>query len=176
MEDLKYWIWLSRIEGVTPKEILEILEKFKEPKEIYNKTKEELILFGIREKIAKEITKSEYKQNLDKYIEYMQRNNIKTITIREKSYPESLKKIYDPPILLYIKGNKKILNEKGIAIVGSRICTSYGKFVAKKISYNLSINNINVISGLALGIDSCAHLGSLAGNRQNCCSFRVRIR
>ena len=165
MEDLKYWIWLSRIEGVTPKTILDLLHIFKKPENIFNKTKEELIALDVKESIAQKVTQMEYKSNLDKYIDYLKQNEIQVIPINDNYYPKALKKIYDPPAVLYLKGNKDVLNETGIAIVGSRICTSYGQYVAKKISYNLAINNINIISGLALGIDTCSHLGCLAANR-----------
>ena len=63
---------------------------------------------------------------------------IEKISINEKEYPQQLKNIYDPPQYLYVLGNKKILNQKGIAIVGSRKCTNYGKEMAIKISEELS--------------------------------------
>ncbi len=161
MEDLKYWIWFSRIENLAPKTLYKLLERFNTPKEIWNKTKEELILEGLKEKHINEITKIKYRENLDRYLEYMQKNNINIITIYDKEYPDKLKVIYDPPVVLYVKGNKNILNEKSIAIVGCRLCTEYGKNTAEKLAYNLSINNINIVSGLARGIDSYAHKGSL---------------
>lgn len=161
MNDLKYWIWLSRIDNLTPKKILDLLNKFGEPKLIFNKTKEELISSGIKEKDAIEILKEKYKKNLDKYLEYMHKNKIQTITIKDKDYPQNLKQIYDAPIVLYLKGNRKLLNEKFIAMVGCRLCTSYGASTAKKIAYDLSLNNINIISGLARGIDKYSHIGCL---------------
>ena len=164
MEDLEYWIWLSRIEGITPKRLLEILEIFKEPKILFYKTKEELFKSGVSIKDAENITKEEYKKNLKRYLEYIKKNNIEIITINDEYYPIRLKQIYDPPLVIYLKGNKNILNDKSIAIVGSRICTNYGKEVARKIAYDLSTNNINVISGLAKGIDANAHIGSLNAN------------
>lgn len=86
---------------------------------------------------------------------------IEKISINEKKYPQQLKNIYDPPQCLYVLGNKNILNQKGIAIVGSRKCTNYGKEMAIKISEELSKNKINIISGLAIGIDSYAHFGNI---------------
>ena len=163
MKDIEYWIWLSRIEGLNPKFLNELLEKYDNPKAIWNKTKEELLEDGIKESYANEIINNIYRQNLHKYLKYMKENSIDIITIKDKEYPHKLKVIYDPPIVLYIKGNKKILNEKAIAIVGCRLCTNYGADVAKKIAYTLSLNNINVISGLAKGIDSFAHKGSITG-------------
>ena len=86
---------------------------------------------------------------------------IEKISINEKEYHQQLKNIYDPPQCLYVLGNKNILNQKGIAIVGSRKCTNYGKEMAIKISEELSKNKINIISGLAIGIDSYAHFGNI---------------
>jgi len=161
MKDIEYWIWLSRIEGLNPKILNELLEKYNNPKTIWNKTREELLEDGIKEKHINEITNSNYRKNLDKYLKYMNQNNIEIITIKDKYYPDKLKVIYDPPVVLYVKGNKKILNEISVAIVGCRSCTTYGQNISKKLAYNLSLNNINVISGLARGIDSFAHQGSL---------------
>lgn len=93
---------------------------------------------------------------------------IEEISIHSKEYPEQLKNIYDPPQKLYILGNKEILKQKGIAVVGTRNATEYGKRIALEISKDLSLNGINIISGLALGIDTCAHIGNLkAQNSSN---------
>lgn len=161
MKDIEYWIWLSKIEGLNPKLLNDLLEKYENPKIIWNKTKQELIQGGIKEIYANQITSSIYRENIDKYLKYMNDNNIEIITINDKKYPDKLKVIYDPPIVLYVKGNKNILNDKAISIVGCRMCTKYGENIARKMAYNLSLNNINVISGLARGIDSYAHEGTL---------------
>lgn len=86
---------------------------------------------------------------------------IEEISIESKEYPEQLREIYDAPLKLYALGNKEILKQTGIAIVGSRNATEYGKKVALQFAKDLSKNGINIISGLALGIDTCAHLGTL---------------
>lgn len=163
MKDIEYWIWLSIIEGLNPKVSNDLLEKYNNPKIIWNKTREELLEEGIKEKHANEIVNNIYRQNLDKYLKYMNENNIDIITIKDKSYPDKLKVIYDPPVVLYLKGNKNILNQKSMAIIGCRSCTKYGENISKKLAYNLSLNNINIISGLARGIDSFAHRGALDG-------------
>lgn len=86
---------------------------------------------------------------------------IEEISIESKEYPEQLREIYDAPLKLYVLGNKEILKQSSIAIVGARKATEYGKEVALQFSKDLSKNGINIISGLALGIDTCAHLGTL---------------
>lgn len=95
---------------------------------------------------------------------YLAKYNIKLITIKEKEYPEKLKHIENPPICLYVLGNEKLLNEKSIAIIGSRNHSDYGKTVALGFSYWLAKNDITVISGLAKGIDSFAHFGTIQAN------------
>ena len=91
----------------------------------------------------------------------MEKNNIDIISIEDNEYPELLRKIYSPPINIYIIGNKNILNNVNISIVGSRDMTFYGECVAKDFAYNLANSGFNIISGLAKGIDSCAHIGAI---------------
>lgn len=88
-------------------------------------------------------------------------NKIEVIKINDSFYPNQLKSIYSPPKILYVKGNKKILNNIGIAIVGCRNNTKYGELIAKNLGYNLAKCGVNVISGLAKGIDSYAHIGAI---------------
>lgn len=83
------------------------------------------------------------------------------ITINDRCYPEQLKQIYDAPKKLYVRGNKEILGGFGIAIVGCRDNTKYGEVVSKNLAYNLAKNGVNIISGLAKGIDSFAHIGAI---------------
>ena len=176
MENLKYWIWLSQIEKLSFRKKFELVEKFNDLEQLYFMTKEELLEKGVSEKDADKITNIEYKNNIEKYIEYMQKNNIKVINLYNNNYPQKLKQIYDPPIVLYLKGNEKILNEYGLAIVGCRDCTKYGEYVSKKIAYNLGKNNINVISGLARGIDSFSHIGSIQANYKTIAVVRMWTR
>jgi len=91
---------------------------------------------------------------------------IEEIEIESKDYPEQLKEIYNPPLNLYVLGNKELLKQGGIAIVGTRKATDYGKKMTLQFAQDLSQNGINIISGLALGIDTCAHLGTLKANNK----------
>lgn len=87
---------------------------------------------------------------------------VEEIRIGDVEYPESLRKIYDPPMKLFVLGNKKLLKQDNIAIVGSRKPTEYGEKVAFEFSKKISEKGINIVSGLALGIDKYAHLGALS--------------
>ncbi len=85
----------------------------------------------------------------------------KKVTIQDEEYPKILKNIQKPPKQLYILGNEKILNEKSIAIIGSRVCTPEGAKIAEKFAKELSRNGICIVSGMARGIDTAAHIGAL---------------
>lgn len=164
MKDLnerKYWIWLSLIPNLGNCKIKEILKIYKTPEVIYNLREKELLkIKGIGEKTIKNILDQDIKNSVDKHIEYMEKNNIDIISIRDNEYPQILKEIYDPPISLYVKGNKAILNNYAIAIIGCRDATEYGKSAAKYFAYNLAKKGINIVSGLAKGVDSYAHIGA----------------
>lgn len=165
IENKKYWIWLSLIKGLGSKKKQELLRIYKTPKIIYNLKKEELLkINGIGEKCVNNILDNHIRYCINKHIEYMVRNQINLITIYEKEYPQILKQIYDYPVCLYLKGNKQILNNESVAIIGCREASQYGIKAAKYFAYNLARNNINIVSGLAKGIDSFAHIGSICGN------------
>lgn len=170
LEKNRYWIWLSLINGLGAIKKKKLLELYKTPENIYELNKEELLeIPGIGEKLADKILSQEIRAIVPKHIEYMQKNNIDIINIDVENYPHQLKNIYDAPISLYIKGNKEILNNKSLAIVGCRQASEYGKKAAKYFAYNLAKNNFNIVSGLAKGVDSYAHVGSLCvENKQNC--------
>ena len=86
------------------------------------------------------------------------------INIQSLEYPEKLRKIEKPPNQLYLKGNIELLKKPAIAIIGSRKCTKYGEKIAKEFSKGLSLYGLTIISGMAEGIDSFAHIGSM----ENC--------
>ncbi len=160
----KYWIWFSRINKIGAKAQYKLLEKYETPENIWSLDENELKETLTQEQI-KIVMNNEYKENLEKYMEYMKKHGIKMITINDKKYPYNLRNIYDPPVVLYLVGNEKILNNSSIAIIGSRLCSNYGKIVAKQFAYNISKHNINIVSGLAKGIDTCAHIGAIEAGK-----------
>lgn len=175
MEEAKYWVWLSRIKGLGSVRKNKLLQIYKTPKNIWNLKIEDITeLEGFGKKIAEEILEEKYRNDLGKYVDYMDKNNIKMVNICDKEYPEKLRNIYDPPVTLYVKGNVDILNNTSIGIVGCRDCSTYGKQVSMKFSYDLAKENITVISGLAKGIDSYAHIRLFKCKRKDNCSIGKR--
>lgn len=162
MENLEYWIWLSRIEKLGSIKIQRLLERYKHPKEIWKLKKEDLLkVDGIGEIIAEEILNNKYRMGLKEEIRKMEKENVEFISIYDENYPKNLKQLYDKPISLYVKGNKKILNEFSLAIIGCRENSTYGKKVATAIARGLARQKITTVSGLARGIDSISHGATL---------------
>ena len=167
IEEKTYKVWLSLIKSLGIKRYTKLIQKFKSNKAIWNASKQELLkVEGIGKQLSEIISNKDLKQYVEKHIKYMEKNHIDIISIQDKQYPQLLKEIYDPPICLYIRGNKHILNNESIAIIGCREASNYGLNVANEFAYNLSKQNINIISGLARGIDSEAHLGAVRANQK----------
>ena len=162
IEEKIYKIWISLIKNLGIKRYQKLFQELGSKENLWNASETELQkIEGIGPKLSKVIANKQIKQDVKRHLDYMQNHSIDIISIDDKEYPELLKQIYNSPLCLYTIGRKDILNQTNIAIVGSRDATEYGKSVAKDFAYNLSCNGINIVSGLARGIDSYAHIGSL---------------
>lgn len=160
--DNKYWIWFSRLEKINSLQKKKLLTEYGTPEKIWNLSKSSLLKnINITNENKLEILCEQYRNNIDRYEEYINKNNIQIITILDKCYPYKLKNIYDNPVILFAKGNIELLKKDCIAIVGCRKCSEYGKNIAKQISYNLAKQDKCIISGLAKGIDTYSHIGAL---------------
>ena len=156
-----YLIWLSILD-FKPIEKLQLIQIIGTPQKIFNLTEKQLREYTNSEEIIKKIMNSEKRQKAEEILNKMERENIRIITLMDKTYPKNLQRIYDKPILLYAKGNTNLLKSlKKISIVGSRNCSEYGKIVTQKLSYMLAKKDYTIVSGMAKGIDSYAHKGTL---------------
>lgn len=157
-----YKVWITLIKDLGIKKYRNLIKIFKTNKNIFYASAEELLLVeGIDKKMIEKILNFETRKYAKKHLQYMILNNIDIISIFDNEYPQILREIYGAPVCLYIKGDKKILNSRCVAIIGCRECTKYGIDVAKELSYNIAKNNITIVSGLAKGIDSVAHKGTI---------------
>jgi len=121
---------------------------------------------GIGEVLSKEIVNQNVMQRAEKEIEFIEKKNISTYFYLEKNYPFRLKECEDAPILIFSKGNIDLNNGKFVSIVGTRNATETGKENCRTLVANLAKNNNNfvIVSGLAYGIDICAHKAALENN------------
>lgn len=162
-KDISDWVRLNLIPGVGGAKYKKLLDYFGSPERVLLASRDELCLVeGVNEQTAKNIIEHRNKVPIEKELKLIQQCKIKLLVLADEDYPQNLKSIYDPPMLLYVKGNLKLQDNISIAIVGTRRATVYGKTVTEKISGDLGAKNITVISGMARGIDTQAHRGCLA--------------
>ena len=164
MEELKYWVWLASILSIGSRKKLKLLEHFRNPSRLWKAKKEELMqVEGIGENSAEAILQSKHERKMVRTLEKIQKENIEMITVKDREYPLKLHQLYDKPIALFVKGDKKILKEFSMAMIGCRKNTIYGEMVARSLAKRMAQNAIVTVSGLAVGIDSFCHLGTLEG-------------
>ena len=101
--------------------------------------------------------------------------NIKVLEYTDKEYPKKLLEIKEYPKKLYVMGNYELLNKDSIAIVGSRNCTPYGEKNAKEFAKKISQKDICIVSGMAIGIDTSAHIGSYKEKGKTIAVLRSRV-
>lgn len=165
-ENLVYWVWLSMMQKITPGEKIKLLEHFVTPDKIWLASKDEIAALPFSNlKIYTQLADESIKKNSERVARALESMEIAVVTIYDRDYPVLLKNIYDPPLVLYIKG-KLVKDELMVAIVGSRRASPYGADISGSLAYGLAKRNVTVISGMARGIDSCSHRGALeAGGR-----------
>lgn len=162
---MNYWIWFAQIRGIGPIRKKALLDEFKTPEKVYKATRKKLLeIKGITEQLVDNIEKSKDVELIKKYEAYINKNSIKLVNIIDEEYPENLRQIYDPPITLFCIGDVSLLKKTSIGIVGTREPSSYGKIVAERFAEELCENDITIVSGMAKGIDACAHIGALKSN------------
>lgn len=161
--DYKYWNGFKLFSKFNFNFAKKILNYFPSLAIAYSANFSEFKTAGLEEKVIEEFLVRRKEINLDKEWEKLEKEGIKLIAIEDDGYPSLLKEIYDPPSALYYKGNLKKDGER-LAVVGTRKCTSYGMQAAEKIVRELAENGLEIISGLALGIDTVAHQSTLEKN------------
>jgi DNA processing protein len=163
-EDIFYWLALSLVPGVGSILIKRLLERFKTPEAVFRAPMKELLkIEGLGVKVAGEIQRGPSEKVVRRELSLIKEVGGKIITLRDDDYPKRLKDIYDPPALLYMRGELKSEDELAIAIVGSRKTSPYGRWFTEKIGQDLARHGITVVSGMARGIDSVGHKGALQG-------------
>lgn len=163
--ELSYWIRLNRLE-LSPKAAGALLERFGSPEAVFAASEAELESVERLSPKAKEKILGPVPAGIERDLQTIEQTGISVLPIHSPDYPQSLSAIYDPPVVLYVKGNLRESDKMAVAIVGSRRASEYGKSVASRIAEDLAGRGLTVVSGGARGIDTEAHKGALkAGGR-----------
>ena len=167
MSALKYWVWLSTCYGIGSAKAKVLLEYFGVPEKIYNAgSRDFLDIPGIKSDDIKQLMNKDL-ATVNKIMASCAEIGCRIITMQDSEYPDRLRNIYDPPLVLYVKGKLPYIDDEPVVgVVGTRNCTPYGMITAEKVSYSLSQCGIIVATGLAKGIDTVALRGALRGGAQ----------
>lgn len=163
--------WLNSVNGISNGYISKLIEIFQSPKEIwYNFENEYHNIRFLSDSVKTQLlrSKNNFPSKLNNIIE---KENINIITLFDKEYPTNLKVINNPPYILYVKGDLSVLKGTLIAVVGSRKATSYGKWVAEKLTRELSNLGVTIVSGFANGLDTIAHETAIKNNTKTIAVF-----
>lgn len=162
----KFWIAFSSIEEIDSTFVQRLYNYFGDIETAFNASLADLSqIDGLNIKKAQTFIDKRSKINPDKVLDEVLRRKLSFITLEDENYPYLLKNISNPPIVLYVKGNLNICNlQKTLAVVGSRKASTNAKDVLAKILNGLKNTDICIVSGLASGIDTCAHHGALTNN------------
>src|SRR5256885_15113749 len=163
MDSKEALVALNMIEHVGPVRMRQLLEQFGDAPSILRASKQHLLrVRGIGEETAEAIGSWEKSVDLSGELKRIQEFGCHILTQTDKEYPDLLRQIYDPPIVLYVKGGLTAKDNNAVAMVGSRLTTHYGLETARKLAYQLAYIGVTVVSGGARGIDTAAHQGVLS--------------
>ncbi|HZI33648.1 MAG TPA: DNA-processing protein DprA [Candidatus Binatia bacterium] len=164
MDSREALIALNMIEGVGPVRARSLLEHFGEAPKILSASRRELLqVRNIGGDIAERIAAWEKLVDLKGELKRISDFGCHVLISPDENYPALLREIYDPPLVLYVKGELTPKDKNAVAMVGSRMTTHYGIETARKLAYQLAYVGVTVVSGGARGIDTAAHQGALSG-------------
>src|ERR1700679_1404258 len=156
-EDRLAWLGLVLGPGLGPKRILDAMRQVKEPGQIFALRLTELEGLRFPAQAAQFIFDGKARQAAEEEWARVVAQSATLVTFGCTAYPERLKEIYDPPPVLWVRGDVQLLSRPAIAVVGTRHPTPYGSGVAEMLSRDLAARRLLIVSGMARGIDSCAH-------------------
>jgi DNA processing protein len=163
MDSREAFIALNMIEGVGPVRARSLLEFFGEAPKILTASKGDLQrVQNIGADTAEKISNWEKSIDLAGELQRIKDYGCHVLIQSDETYPAMLREIYDPPLVLYVKGELTAKDKNSVAMVGSRMTTHYGIEVARKLGYQLAYTGVTVVSGGARGIDTAAHQGALS--------------
>jgi DNA processing protein len=163
MDSREALVALNLIEGVGPVRVRQLMDHFGDAPAILGASRQQLLqVRGIGEDTAEAIAGWEKGIDLSSELKRIKDFGCRIVTQADAEYPGLLRQIYDPPVVLYVKGQLLPKDKNAVALVGSRLTTHYGIEVARKLAYQLAYLGVTVVSGGARGIDSAAHQGALS--------------
>jgi DNA processing protein len=164
-EERLAWLALALTPQLGPRRILRAIERSGGAAKILDMRLTDLEGLQFPAESAQFIADGQARSTAYQQLDELVKTSAGFLTYADEDYPERLREIFDPPPLLWLRGNGKLLQEPSIAVVGTRHPTPYGSGMAEMLARDLAQRGLLILSGMARGIDTCAHRGALAANR-----------
>lgn len=162
---LEALLTLFSVSGIGSAKMRNLISFFGTPQDVLKAPERQLLqIDGIDKVNAERIKSGTNEAFVKRQLEYLENTDIRILTYWDEHYPDRLKRIYDPPAFLFVKGDLSLFDTISIGIVGSRTPSEYGKSITEKLGRELVQNGITIISGFARGIDTIAHKSALENN------------
>jgi DNA processing protein len=158
---ITYWLGLARVEGLGIRSAHRLIDHFGSAQAAYTASLTELESCGIPARAAQAVFAQEGLKEAEGELKAAEKAGCRLVVYDGEDYPPLLRQIPDAPLLLYVRGDVKILARIAVAMVGTRKPSAYGSQVAHRLARDLADRQVVVVSGLARGIDTCAHRGAL---------------
>lgn len=166
MSQLRYWVWLASVDGVRTISLCRVLEHFGGAMEAYFAPEERLSELEDLSPQERRALSDRRLERTEQILALCQKKNIRILTLHDAAYPDRLRQIADPPLVLYVRGNLPFLDElPTIAIVGTRKASAYGINVATRLGQEITSYGGCVVTGMALGVDGAAARGALLAGK-----------
>ncbi|MBA2335427.1 MAG: DNA-processing protein DprA [Pyrinomonadaceae bacterium] len=158
------WISLNMTPGIGPRAATKLLESFGSAGNVFHARRTQLESLRIRPESIESIIKREFHEKAEAELADVKTLGGDILVLDDGSYPALLREIADPPITLYVKGDwQACFDLPCVAVIGSRMCSTYGENASEMIARDLASRGICIVSGLARGIDTAAHRGAIRG-------------
>ncbi len=164
-EERHAWLALALTPGVGPRRLLHAVERCGRAAAVLHLPLTELEAMQLPAQAAQFIASGEAAHAADQELEKLAGTGAAILTYGDEQYPERLRQIFDPPALLWVRGDAALLSQPSIAVVGTRHPTPYGTGMAEKLSRELALRGLMILSGMARGVDTAAHKGAVAAKR-----------
>ena len=173
--DLADWLALSLTPGLGPTRSRRLVEFFGSAAAVLRATLTELEATGMQAVSAQALATGKSAELAREEIAQAASVGAALLSLDDPRYPMRLKEIYDPPLVLYVRGNVEALSQPGIAVVGTRHPTPYGSGMAERLATDLSAQGLVILSGMARGVDTAAHRGALAAKGKTVAIFGTGV-
>ena len=173
--NLVAWVALSLTPGLGPTRSRKLVEHFGSAEGVFRASLTELESTGIQAVSAQSIATGKSAELAREEIARTSDAEVNVLTTDDPLYPVRLKEIYDPPLLLYVRGDPELLAKPGIAVIGTRHPTPYGSGMAERLACDLASQGLVIISGMARGVDTASHRGAISAKGKTVAVFGTGV-